>query len=254
LHSLPYWATYTANWFVDFGAPHPIVFAFAWSLATEEQFYALWPWLGRAPRWAMPVAAVALLALDQSVEHGLVGAAWPELARRMAASIASPICVGALLACALDHGPTFDRLRPLVAQRASAWIAFALLLTLVVLPAPPFAVQLAMALLVGACVARPDHGLRAALEARAIAFVGTISYALYLVHVAAITAVKLTFPAVAADAPVVFFAGLALAIPLAYALHRAVDVPLQPLRARLRGTEKKLEAVSIPGSLACREE
>jgi hypothetical protein len=32
----------------------------------------------------------------------------------------------------------------------------------------------------------------------------------------------------------VFLGGLMLALPLAYALHRAVDVPLQPLRARLR--------------------
>jgi peptidoglycan/LPS O-acetylase OafA/YrhL len=54
------------------------------------------------------------------------------------------------------------------------------------------------------------------------------------VHVAAITAVKQLVPSLTENAPLVFVGGLALAVPLAYALHRAVDVPLQPLRARLR--------------------
>jgi peptidoglycan/LPS O-acetylase OafA/YrhL len=71
-----------------------------------------------------------------------------------------------------------------------------------------------------------------------VRFVGTISYALYLVHVAAITAVKLLavaiVPSLAESAPFVFVGGIVLAVPLAYALHRLVDVPLQPLRARLR--------------------
>ena len=235
LHNLPYWATYTSNWFVDFAPGHPVVFAFAWSLATEEQFYAVWPWLAKAPRALMPIAALLLLAADQSVELGILGADWPELARRMVASIASPICMGALLACALDDERGFADLRRLLGWRASAPIALVALAALVVEGnAPLVLVQLAMTLLVGACAVRVDHGLRPVLEARPVRFVGTISYALYLVHVAAITGVKGLFPSLAGNAPFVFVGGLALAVPLAYALHRLVDVPLQPLRARLR--------------------
>jgi peptidoglycan/LPS O-acetylase OafA/YrhL len=235
LRSLPYWATYTANWFVDFDVTHPVIFAFAWSLATEEQFYAVWPWLARAPRWAMPAAAAALLAADVGVEHGLVGAAWPALARRMVASIASPICVGALLACALDAARGFAVLRPVLGARASAPVMLAVLAALVVDGrAPGEAIAVTMALLVGACALRPDHGLRALLDARPVRWVGTVSYALYLVHVAAITGVKRAVPSLAEDAPFVFAAGLAVALPLAWALHRVVDVPLQPLRRRLR--------------------
>jgi len=235
LHNLPYWATYTSNWFVDFAPGHPVVFAFAWSLATEEQFYAVWPWLAKAPRGILPVAALALLAADQSVELGVLGSSWPELARRIVASIASPICIGALLACALDDERGFSHLRRLLGWRASAPAALVVLAALVVRESAPLVlVQLAMALLVGACSVRADHGLRGLLEARPVRFVGTISYALYLVHVAAITAVKRVVPSLAEDAPFVFACGLALALALAYALHRAVDVPLQPLRARLR--------------------
>lgn len=239
LRNLPYWATYTSNWFVDFAPGHPVVFAFAWSLATEEQFYAVWPWLAKAPRGLMPLAALALLAADQSVELGIVGASWPELARRMVASIASPICMGALLACALDDGRGFTHLRRLLGWRASAPLALLVLAVLVAGDGVPLVlVELTMTLLVGACVVRPDHGLRGLLEARPVRFVGTISYALYLVHVAAITAVKLLAlaiaPSLAESAPFVFVGGIALAVPLAYALHRLVDVPLQPLRARLQ--------------------
>jgi peptidoglycan/LPS O-acetylase OafA/YrhL len=235
LQSLPYWATYTANWFVDFDVGHPVVFAFAWSLATEEQFYAVWPLLARAPRWAMPLAATVLLATDLGVEHDVVGTDWPQLARRIAASIASPICMGALLACALDEARGFAVLRRLLGLRASAPVILAVVAVLVADGRAPLAImQLAMTLAVGACAVRGDHGLRAVLDARPVRWVGTVSYALYLVHVAAITAVKRAVPALADEAPFVFAAGLAVALPLAYALHRAVDVPLQPLRKRLR--------------------
>jgi peptidoglycan/LPS O-acetylase OafA/YrhL len=237
LHALPYWATYTANWFVDFGVPHPVIFAFAWSLATEEQFYALWPWLARAPRWAMPTAALALLAADQSVEWGVVGTTWPDLARRVVASVASPICMGAILACALEDVRGRHVLRPLLGARASAPVALAVLAALVADGrAPIVVVQTAMAVLVAASALRADHALAPVLEARPVRWLGALSYDLYLVHVAAITAVKRLAPAIAEDAPLVFVTGLVVALPLAAALRRIVEVPLLPLRAKLRPT------------------
>ena len=212
-----------------------MIFAFAWSLATEEQFYAVWPWLARAPRWVMPVAALALLAGNQGVQFGWIGASWPALARRMVASIASPICLGALVACALDIPRCFALLRPVLGVRVAAPAALLFLLALVVDGSAPLVViAAAMTLLVAACAVRRDHGLRAVLEARPLRFVGAISYELYLVHVGAITAVKRIAPAHASDAPFVFVCGLALGVPIAYALHRAIGTPLLPLRARLR--------------------
>ena len=239
LRSLPYWATYTANWFVDFDVGHPVVFAFAWSLATEEQFYAVWPWLARARRWVMPSTALLLLVALQGERLGWFGAGWPELPRRMVASLAPAICTGALAACALDSPRGFALLRPLIGSRVAAPVALLVLGALVVDGrAPALVVAASMTLLVIACVVRPDHGLRACLEARPLRFVGAISYELYLVHVAAITALKRLAPVRAADAPFVFALGLALALPLAYLLHRAVGVPLEPLRARLRHFER----------------
>jgi peptidoglycan/LPS O-acetylase OafA/YrhL len=235
LRNLPYWATYTSNWFVDFEVAYPVVFAFAWSLATEEQFYAVWPWLARAPRWAMPLGAAVLLAADFGVEHGIIGSTWPQLAQRIVASIASPICMGALLACALDHARAFAAFGRLLGTRGSAPAILAILAVLIVDGRAPLAlVHLAMTLLVGACAVRPDHGLRAILDAAPVRWIGSVSYALYLVHVAVLGAVKHALPAIAGDAFPVFALGLVAALPVAYALHRALDVPLQPLRRRLR--------------------
>jgi peptidoglycan/LPS O-acetylase OafA/YrhL len=250
LRSLPYWATYTGNWFVDFDVGHPVVFAFAWSLATEEQFYAVWPWLARASRWAMPLAALALLTLGQSTQCGWIGDDWPALARRMVASIAPAICLGALLACALDAPRGFALLRRGLGAGVSAPAALVVLIALVVDGrAPQLVIACAMTLLIGACVVRADHGLRAFLEARPARRMAAISYELYLVHVAAITAVKNLVPAQVANAPFVFALGFALALPLAYGLHAAAGAPLEPLRARLRGRARAVDAPAPAGAV-----
>jgi peptidoglycan/LPS O-acetylase OafA/YrhL len=165
----------------------------------------------------------------------------------MVASIASPICLGALLACALDAEPTFRGLAVVLGRRASA-PAMALLVAALVswLPMPVVFVQAAMALLVVACCARPDHGLSRWLESGPVRTVGTLSYSLYLVHVIAIGAAKRLLPGHASDAPLVFVVGIALGLPLAWALHRGIEVPLQGMRARLRPQGDTHVAVHVP--------
>ena len=74
---LPFYATYTGNWFVDYAVTHPVVFGFSWSLATEAQFYAYWPPLVALTRgWKLPLAAMlGLFALDFVAERaGSAGA------------------------------------------------------------------------------------------------------------------------------------------------------------------------------------
>lgn len=234
--SLPFWATYTANWFVDFGVPHPILFAFGWSLATEEQFYLVWPWIVRATRGLhVPVlAAVVLLAADQSMERGLFPGmlALDSLGRRMIASIASPILLGAMVACAL-HGPRgFAACARLLGHRACAPM---LLLTVVGLlatdGAPLFALHLALALLVGACCVREDHGLRALTDAAPLRWVGTVSYGMYLMHASAIAAARRLLPAAWSATPCVFALAFALTLVAAGASYRWFERPFLLLGA-----------------------
>jgi peptidoglycan/LPS O-acetylase OafA/YrhL len=237
--SLPFWATYTANWFVDFDVPHPVLFAFGWSLATEEQFYLVWPWIVRATRgWRVPaVAALFLLVADQSMERGLFTAALPpgSLERRMIASIASPIVLGTLLACAL-HGPRgFAASARVLGHRASApLLLLAVVGLLAVDGAPLLAVQLALALLVGACCVRADHGLRAVTDALPVRWVGTVSYGMYLLHVSAITAATRLLPHAWGVTPCVFALAFALTLGAAGASYRWFERPFLRLGDRFR--------------------
>lgn len=237
--SLPFWATYTSNWLVDFSVPHPVLFAFGWSLATEEQFYLLWPWIVRSTRgWLFPSAvALLLFAADQCVERGLLVAALAPggLGRRMVASIASPICLGALLAYVLHFKRSFAIASLLLGGRASAPL---LLLSIGALlhagGVPLVAVQVALVLLVGACCVRPDHGLSALTDAAPIRWIGTVSYGMYMIHVSAITAVKWLLPEAWRPAPLVFALAFFVTLGLAGASHRWFERPFLRIGDRFR--------------------
>jgi peptidoglycan/LPS O-acetylase OafA/YrhL len=237
LRSLPFYATYTANWFVDFDVPHPIVFAFAWSLATEEQFYLVYPWLLSARSLVVPaVVTVAALTLDLAAEGSLGGAAASifadhAFAARVARSFATPIGLGALVALGL-HTPALARpLGAIVARRWSAPAAFIALAIAVVWPLSPLAAHAAMAALVAAAAARSDHLLARALEADAVRHVGVVSYGVYLLHVPVLTVVRRAMGAEASDV-LVFAAVLVLSIGAATITHRWLERPCARLSER----------------------
>jgi peptidoglycan/LPS O-acetylase OafA/YrhL len=94
LHNLPYFLSYTSNWFIEVGSPKRIVFYHAWSLATEEQFYFLWPWVVRFSRSLRTpvVCMLVLLFADQIGEQAVLrGFLTTDLLWvRMLTSIAAP--------------------------------------------------------------------------------------------------------------------------------------------------------------------
>jgi len=241
LRSLPFYATYTSNWFVDFGAPHPIVFGFSWSLATEEQFYLVWPWIiAKSRDFRFPVGfMLAALALDFVTEHGLLSSlAEPTgLAHRMLASIATPICLGALVAYALHVRKSFAVAETVLAQRWIAPVLLAALATLLAVDATPlFAIHLVMAMLVGAVCIRPDHGLTRLLNLPPLRLVGAVSYGMYLLHVSAITGAKWALPNAWCTAPVVFFTATCATFVAAWASYRFFETPFLALKNRFRSS------------------
>ncbi len=188
--SLPAYATFTTTWFVDFGVPHPVLFAYSWSLAVEEQFYALWPWIVRGRRAAPWIACLALLTCALVGARLDLGALAPT-AQRVLSGLRPPLLMGALLACVLHHRESFRVAHLLLGRRASAPLAFALLACAVASSRVPLlATHALVVLLVGACVVREDHGLAWALSLAPLRRVGEVSYGVYMLHLAAIAVAK----------------------------------------------------------------
>ena len=234
--TLPWYATFTVNWFGNFGVPHAIFFSFAWSLCIEEQFYAFWPWFVRfcSRRGALFVMC-GLLALDWFAERG----AWSALlapgsrALRIVTSFAAPIGLGSVLALLLDQPYGFAVLARLLGRSWSAPLALLAVGLLLFWPsAPLLAFQCSLAALVGACVMREEHALSLVLRCRPIAYIGAVSYGLYLLNSTAIGLVRRAFPAHAGGALFVFLLSLPLALALAALSHRYLEAPFLRLRTR----------------------
>lgn len=226
-----YYATYTANWFGLSDHAGPALFVFAWSLCTEEQFYAFWAPVLRWSRrlWVAAVCMAFWLIVDLALEFDWLGAKGltHSSIRTVLTSFASPIGFGALLAMAAQHRRIGRWLMFLLARRSSApWVG-AIVVSLVVLPWANLPVlHLSLALLVLCCSVRRDHGLARWLDATPMRFVGRISYGIYLWHVPAIGAIRGSMPELRGHAGVVFTLALPLSIGLAAISFRYFEEPL----------------------------
>lgn len=174
-HNLPAFATYTSNWFAAGG--DKATFYFAWSLATEEQFYLFWPpllVLLAVRRWLAPVAVLlALVAVDQLATAGGV---------RILASLATPILLGAVVAVLLHHRSTYRVAARVLAGPLAAPTAVLTTLAALQYGVPDVAGEALLVLVVATLVVREDTVVHPVLTWRPLAWVGTISYGIYLMH------------------------------------------------------------------------
>ncbi|MEZ5966593.1 MAG: acyltransferase [Planctomycetota bacterium] len=178
---LPWYVTYTANW-----GPKENLFAHAWSLAVEEQFYLVWPpllaLLGmRAATWLL----VAFLALNQALDFGAFGPESIHLARKLASF--SAVGLGVLLARLLHSPPSFARIAAWTGNHHFVWLPIAALAGLVWIPGdiggwPRLCIHLTMAALVAAVVVPERHALMGLFRHRLVRHIGMISYGMYLLH------------------------------------------------------------------------
>jgi peptidoglycan/LPS O-acetylase OafA/YrhL len=202
--NLSFFVTYTSNWFVHLDGR--VIFYFAWSLAAEEQFYLVWPWIEKASRdGRLAVGAItAILALNLACASGALDSFLPEgsFARIVLASIAAPICFGVIFAHALHSPSGFRAAAKFLYPKWASVALTAAVLALASIPTAAISIPwlwkallgLAMAALVAACAIREDHALSSMLSFRPMQEIGKVSYGMYLLHMLCLNvAAKLCF-------------------------------------------------------------
>lgn len=195
--NLVYFLTYTSNWFVDLNGR--VIFYFSWSLAAEEQFYLVWPPLlillnDHKRSLTATALLISVLVLFDHFGHLLGSHSAIEAARVALNKIPLAIVGGVTLALLLHNPKVFARLWPLLAAtrwHGAIWTGLALLA--VTHARASWSVQsLSLALAVASCCIREDTPIVRILRARPLAYIGTISYGMYLLHMLCKNAVNKT--------------------------------------------------------------
>lgn len=225
--NLIYFATYTSNIFVPLDGR--VIFYFAWSLAAEEQFYLIWPPILYMTR-SLPRALIALgIALATGTIAELFGI-------RVFSIVPLAIVAGVLLALILHSATGYKLLQSLLGQSWSSLVlAIILIPALVWAPIPAFVPHILFAAFVGACVIREKHFLAPLLSMKPVAYIGSISYGMYMLHMLCKNFIARVLAALhlPADGPALFVLTFVLAIVAASLSFKYYESYFLNLRARM---------------------
>lgn len=239
-HNLPYFVTYTSNWFVRLDSDR-VIFYFAWSLATEEQFYLFWPLVMKngSKRGAAEGVMLGLLLLHGAtvVALGTAALSSQSFLINVISGVRPPICLGALAACLVHSPKGFSWVFRVVGPSWSAAAALALTLAALALDLPEWVRCSTMTWLVVSCALQPDQLLRPLLVNPMTLHISTVSYGMYLLHLLCISLVRRVTHV--QSGPVVFFLGLATSVAAATVSYRLFESPLLRLKDRIAGRADK---------------
>ncbi len=230
--------TYTANFF-------PVTFDVVWSLATEEQFYLIWPALEKYfKKWILPILFVLLL-INQMINfpegREWLQANWGVVVPNLSIMnvTCTPILLGVLIAHMLNNKTSFEILAFITAYRVMPFIYLAVLVFFMVTAPVDISgitrllIQITMALLLVSCVVRQDHFLEFFLSFKPVQYIGSISYGMYLFHIIclAVAFKVLDIYGLGKEWPV-FFLGTTLTIIVAGLSFKFYEKPFLNLKKR----------------------
>jgi len=252
LMNLPYYLTYTNNWFVDLivneDGHRRVIFIFAWTLATEEQFYLCWPWLMRFLRRRVAVVVLFLvigmdIALSASFGQAEIPTSVPERLLRIATSPSTEICFGVLLALGLHSRAIFTRTWCVLGNRFAGPAAGLFALAVTLWPGASstgwYGCQaLAFCILLASCVVKEDHGLAWLFRQKWLARVGVVSYGMYMLHMLCVNTVHrgLGLFEIRNDM-FAFILALGLTYVAAEASYRLFESPILRLKKRFQSND-----------------
>jgi peptidoglycan/LPS O-acetylase OafA/YrhL len=205
--NLKYFLTYTSNWYVHLHGR--VIFIFAWTLATEEQFYLVWPsverFVGDRLRHAPAVLALLVVILRTLVGGHVLPLTQGTLLHTILMSTAPAICMGVALAHVLDSERGFLVAWRMLGQRATSAVLLVAVIVALLVEGPRLVPEGLMVLLVGACVVREDHWLGPILRTRVLGSIGKVSYGIYLLHMLHVNVVERVLLKANIDSPLVVF-------------------------------------------------
>jgi peptidoglycan/LPS O-acetylase OafA/YrhL len=241
-HYLPAYTTYTYNWFGNWLTGTHVRFDFAWSLATEEQFYLLWPPLlvttlviaGRKRIWAPLAVLAVLIVVSQGTDLAADSSVMPW---RIPTSLSLAILLGAAAALVLRTRRGFALMSAVAGHTWSAPVAALLLALAIIVNAQLQLVKILMVVVVVAtCIVdwTPLHPL---LQWRPLAFVGVISYGIYMLHS---LCANISRAAIHDQQGIQLFAvTLVTAVIVAYLSFRFFETPVLKLKRRYETTGER---------------
>lgn len=255
--NVPYFATYTANWFV--GAAPGVIFSFAWSLSAQEQFYAVWPVALRYLRSSLAVAAVMLLTTLSAI----AALGWFELFPRgsfgdlVVRNFSFAVLAGALLAYALNTRASYTWIWRVLGRRWSPLALLVLLLASLADGVPIIIRSIVMVSVVACIVVREDNLFAPVLRLPALGRVGVVSYGIYMLHGLAYNGAQIVervfglrfLEATLFEFVGVFFAAFALAELSRVGLRGAFPAAQEPTQGDAAGPSQSGGPASFHGGL-----
>jgi peptidoglycan/LPS O-acetylase OafA/YrhL len=239
LAELPYHLTFTSNWIVPTS-----MMGITWSLATEEQFYLVWPVVfaltsAVAVRLSLVTAA---LIVNQIVNFGWLDSwfgsvGFPYHSLEIMQSTFTPLLLG-VMAAHLVHN---SQSRLAVQRALGAPVAMVALLMFLlsanwdgdIRGAPRLIIHLAVTVLIVWVFFNERSTAVRFLESRPLAYVGTISYGIYLLHLPVMYVAEIALRRVDLYSPVsLFVAGVVGSIVVAGLSYRYFERPILQLKRR----------------------